>query len=846
MKERFKVMEDSRTEPSLYQNPRISIRRASRNSISSERTTILGSIRKRYISFRAAAILLLLLAAVPNTAHCAETRYVIKGRVVDASTDKGLPFANILIENANIRTSTNEEGDFTLTLPVRETRMRVSYVGYKAQSVNVRGDGSALIVKLTQANYQMQEVNVVAAKHSAAMINSIQLGNAEIKDFAGVTRDPLRSLQLMPGVSTDNEASAKMDVRGGTWDENSILIDGAEIHNPYHLKEISLASIGIFNLDMVKNIDFSAGGWGAKYGDALSSITIIDYKEGSTDRFDGNLNVSLFDLSGSFQGPISKNSSFIVAVRRSYLGDLLQLAHMSPGIYAGYYDVQGDVDYRFDSLNKLKVDFIYSNDVATQSPSNISGMYAYSGSLLGQNTLVSRHTNLMRSFWGRYSSFLFSVNSRNVLTDRFISRTLLYYSGDIEHERPIQITSIDMTYKGFPDLWLNQTSKANASYDLDMRTLSISQELDYKSTPFLDLQAGVGLKRIFYNYFPDLYSSVTSKTNTTHFPDTTVSVSYGSLATHDTMALIGPSYAMDSYFQQTFQIGSNLIVNLGARFDYYDLDKQGEYSPRANVSYEMPFRIRMDAAWGIYYQLPNFDQIRMSEPSKDNTHFQKANHYILGFEKHFLDAASFKIQFYQKYYSDLIPTIRLAYGSLFYGTKQNDAVGFAKGMDLQFSLNLKAVDFFLSYSYLVAKEKTPGTEYYPRCSDQRNTASIAVVLNPGSGWTLDVRGYYGSGYAYTPSIGELDPTTMMTTWTRGNTNSSHYPAYERVDVRISKKFFVLHSPLQVYLDVTNVLNRRNVWSYNYTYDTQGNPRIEPMLLLGIVPTIGTSYSFQLN
>ena len=289
-----------------------------------------------------------------------------------------------------------------------------------------------------------------------------------------------------------------------------------------------------------------------------------------------------------------------------------------------------------------------------------------------------------------------------MISDRLTSRTLLYYSGDIERERPLQITSINLKYSKFPDLWLNQTIENNETYDLDMNTFSMNQELNYKMTPFLELEAGVGLRRTYYNYIPDMYSSVSSVTNSAAYPDTTVSLIMGTLATSDTTSLVGPSYAFDSYIQQTYQIGTSLILNLGARFDYYDLDKQGEVSPRANLSYDLPLGITMNAAWGIYYQLPNFDQIRMSEASRDNTRFQKANHYVLGFDKSFLGAANLKVQFYQKYYSDLIPTIRLAYGSLFYGTKQNIAVGFAKGMDFQFSLNLAAVDFFLSYSYLVA------------------------------------------------------------------------------------------------------------------------------------------------
>jgi CarboxypepD_reg-like domain/TonB-dependent Receptor Plug Domain len=768
-----------------------------------------------------------------------------RGRVIDASTERGLPFANILVENTNYRASTDVNGDFKFHLPPKGSRLVVSYVGYRTDSIRAGADDSPVTVRLTPVGYTTEEVDVVATIASGQMPDALRLGSAEIKNFAGITRDPMRALQQMPGVSTNDEASAKMDVRGGTWDENSVVIDGAEIYAPYHLKEVTLSSIGIFNMDMVKGIDFSSGGFGAEYGDALSSVTSVHFKEGNRERFEGNVNLSPLDLSACVQGPIDKNSSFIIAARGSYLGYMLKTLNVSQDIYAGYYDIQGDLGYDLGSYSKLKVDFIYSKDNAVQAPSDVSGTYAYQGSLLGSPTLISRSANLYQSFDGNYGTSLLSARLTSVLSGKLTGQTLVYYSTDMEHEELIMINDIGLKFDRFPDMWTAQSTGANETYDLDIRSLSVNQHFDYKVSPSIDLQAGASVRRISYDYLPNMSGQTVVKTNTQMFPDTTVSASPGSFPFHDTTAIMAQTFALGGYIEQEFRIGDKLTLNMGARLDYFDMDKEMKYSPRLNLTYAMPLGIGMTAEYGIYYQLPTYEQLRSSEPSAANTPFQEATHLVLGFEKKFGDAVDAGIQIYRKNYSELVPTARMLSGRTYYYTDGTSAEGYANGVDLRCSATLSGVEFSFGYGFLVAMERITGSggPYYPRTSDQRHTASMAIIFNLGAGWTGDIRGFYGSGYAYTPEIARIDSTTMIGTWTQGSENSAHYPPYERLDARITRTFTLMGSPLRFYIDVTNVFNRKNVWSYQYTYDSSGNTKLEPMRLLGIVPAVGINYTF---
>lgn len=800
---------------------------------------------RRIPSVAAIARPFLFLLLIPSLVLCREDFLTVNGIVIDASTGKGLPFAHILVEKTDHRTSSNASGEFQLPLPSGGSKLIASYVGYKTDTAQVYPDGSPITIRLSPVGYAIKEVNILANKTANAMLNSFQIGQAQIRDFSGAMMDPMRSIQLLPGVSTDNEMSARVNVRGGTSDENMILIDGAEVYRPYHLNEVSMSSIGLFNSELVSSIDFSAGGWAAKYGNALSSVMNINYKEGSRDHFVGTADLGIMDLSGSFEGPINQNGSFIVAARGSYLGYLLKEIKMGQGIYAGYYDVQGHIVYDFSKLNKLSVTFIYSRDNAEQAPTNMASRNIFKGKMKGESTLVTQNTNTIISYGGNYSTSVLSFGFENMLSTQLVSRTLVYYSGQGEHQWPVNLITMNYKYAGFSGLWTGKSINVNLSDDLAMGKVSLNQELDYQATPFLDVDAGINIDRVFYDYAPHIYNEVTTVTNIVNFPDTTVS-SVSIDSSLDTAAINVPTYALGGYVQQTVRVLENMKLNLGFRFDYFDMDRESRCSPRADLSYLLPLDIKLNVAWGVYYQLPNYAQLRSGQPSGRNTSFQKATNYLVGLEKSLPGDGHLSVDFYQKYYSDLIPARRLQYGGLSYGSKLNDAVGYAKGMDVQWTMNLKYINFVISYSYLVAKEMLNQTNavYYPSITDQRHTASIAVVFNLGRRWTASMEGFYGSGYAYTPYVTRFDSTLMTALWVQGGNNSDHYPPYERIDIRVSKILSVLGSPMTVYLNVTNVLNRKNVAFYNFTYNSNGGPERVPLLLLGTVPTIGVHYTFD--
>ncbi len=773
----------------------------------------------------------------------AERAQLFYGRVVDASTEKALPYANILLKNTDYRTSTDSEGDFRIPVQSMGSKLVVSFIGYKTKEVEAVPADSSVLIRLTPKSYVTKEVKVIADEITNRMQNTIHLGSAAMKILSGITRDPLRALQLMPGTSSNDEASSRIDVRGGTWDENTVFIDGAEIYDPYHLRELSLASLSIFNMDVVKDIDFSAGGFGARYGDALSSVTSVHYKEGNRKHFEGNVNLSPLDLSACLQGPIGANASFIVAARGSYLGYVLKNLDVSPDIYGGYYDVQGDIAYHADESSRVQLDFLFSGENVTQSPFHNHSEASFEAVVRGMSTVVTDAYDQTQSFAGRYMNSLLSCSYNKTLAPGFQLNTLFYATFNTGHENPIQDWNTSTSYAGLPDLWQNRYNTASEKAEFLMNVVSLGESITYDPAPFLAFSAGATVKRIRYGYDPKMFNRVVSESNVIAYPDTTSSTGSAPIWYEDTLSVNAQTYQCQAFLQPRLTVSDNLVITPGIRFDYFQLNGEGEFSPRLNLWYRALLGVELTAAWGVYYQTPAYNQIYMTGPSVSDTRFQEATHYILGVEKRLSPDMDIRVDLYEKYYSHLIPAVRSPYGGLCYDLLDNNGVGYAKGFDFGYTMKLGNLELLLSYGYLVAKEKSgQETSYHPRFSDQRNTASIAIVYRPWERWTIDLRAYYGSGYAYTPLNAVLDSAAMVQEWLQSGDNSAHYPAYERVDLRVERNFTVLDNPLQMFIDVTNLLNRKNVWGYDYTLGSNGSQR-QTITLPGIVPAIGVSYKF---
>jgi len=321
--------------------------------------------------YRSVICSIIFILAFSIVCHAAD-KYTISGVVRDGSTKDPLACVNILIQGTTTGTSTDAQGKFSLEIPPGVCIVRCSLVGYKASSTEIKVQkNSRLVLELSSLDVCLQDVTVYSIQNISALqeeVSALTLQSEAIKQSTSVMADVLRSVQMLPGVSSNNELSAKFDVHGGDANENLVLINGSQVYEPYHIKEASNVSIGIFDVDMIKTMDLITGGYSARYGDRMSSVLNIEYREGSKERIQGQANVSMTDFSGLCEGPIGENGSFILGARQSYLQYIKNMLGVARQIHPAFYDVQGVLSYQLAPQHKIILKFIHAGDKFSQDP----------------------------------------------------------------------------------------------------------------------------------------------------------------------------------------------------------------------------------------------------------------------------------------------------------------------------------------------------------------------------------------------------------------------------------------------------------------------------------------------
>jgi len=632
-------------------------------------------------------------------------------------------------------------------------------------------------------------------------------------------------------------------VRGGTFDENLVLVNGVEIYSPFHLKAMSPMGVGIFNIDLIKNIDFSSGGYSAEYGNALSSIMNIEYDKGNSSSYSGRADLSMIDLSFLLQGPMTSSGSFAFALRHSYLDMLMRSLHADVGINLSYYDMQGTFNYKLSDSDILTATLIYSKDNDSQDPTTDYYGSQWISIINGQRSTVSYNGVNYRVVDANYHNTLLAMKYDKIFSPRFSAHTILSLYDEAEYETMLETKKQDYSYQNFPNIWAAYRFQANFLNQSDTKTLSAKQTFLFAPSPFYTIKTGFSYKRILYDLDKNAGTGEYFSENISYYPTIATTYYPRNPLYNDTANVHIVSYRTEGFIENIIQPLDNLVINAGFRTDYFDINRQIKFSPRLNLSYTLPLNFILRFSWGVYYQPPTFKQLKYYESTDANTPYSKAIHYIAGVERTFSKDLFAKIEFYYKKYSDLLPVSRMSNGSLQYLDKQNGAEGHAAGFDFQLVSKFSPFDLWLSYGYLIAREKLyTESDYYPRYSDQRNSLSAILNTDFGAMWESSIRFFYGSGYAFTPYVASYNSNKKNFVWLPLQKNSDHYPEYIRFDLRVSKTFILFNNPLKIYIDVLNIFGKQNVLSFNYTFNGS-SPVIKVNPLLPIIPSLGITYNF---
>ncbi len=352
----------------------------------------------------------------------AQSKYTISGYIRDAANGEELIGVNIVIPSLNAGTTSNVYGYYSLSVPEGEYDVEYQYIGY--QTVKKRlilNHNISLNVELREESTELQEVevsseridkNVTSVEMSVSKLSVKEI--QKIPQLLGET-DIIRTLTLLPGITTVGEGSNGFNVRGGAADQNLILLDEAPVYNSSHL----LGFFSIFNADAVKDVKLYKGGIPAQYGGRLSSVVDVRQKEGNSKNFAFNGGIGLLSSRLLVESPIVKDkASFMVAGRRSYADLFLKLSNDSAInqniLY--FYDLNAKVNWRISDKDRIYLSGYFGKDVF-----GINDLFGFDwGNTTG--TLRWNHLfnkKLFANFSAVYSDYTYSLGTPDDATVNF-------------------------------------------------------------------------------------------------------------------------------------------------------------------------------------------------------------------------------------------------------------------------------------------------------------------------------------------------------------------------------------------------------------------------------------------
>lgn len=300
----------------------------------------------------------------------------LRGFVTDSTNGEALVFCNVFLKEINVGASTNERGLYLIkSIPSgKEFEVTVSYVGYRTKTIKVFVEPSIvtqLDVKLQPLSVELQTIEKVGEKTIRENTTDISLERISVKEIEilpkGVETDIFRTLQYIPGVSTTGDVTAKFYVRGGSGDQNQILLNGVEIYNPFH----SLGLFSVIDPDMINSIEFYKGGFTSEYSGRVSSVMDVVSKDGNKNRIGFKGGLSFLTAKALLEGPIP-NGSFMITGRMSYNNDVLKKFFNEETVPVDFYDLSFKLNYSsediFENAKFSVFGFLSDDDVDYQDP----------------------------------------------------------------------------------------------------------------------------------------------------------------------------------------------------------------------------------------------------------------------------------------------------------------------------------------------------------------------------------------------------------------------------------------------------------------------------------------------
>lgn len=757
------------------------------------------------------SIIALFLVQMVSTGLAQSPAGSVKGLVVDAASKQPLIGVNILVQAEIYGAASNMSGRYNISgIPAGTYNIIFRYIGYEkhiATDVTVKpGRITQLDVDLRDSIVNGAEVIVTDEyfqKNFDQPTSVVSFNTEEIRRSPGSGGDVSRILMALPGTAQVADNSNDLMVRGGSPSENAFYVDNIRVPNVNHFptQGASSGAIGMLNVDFIREVSFYTGGFSAAYGNKLSSVVNIDFREGNRDELDTQLDMNMSGFGGVIEGPLPKrNGSWFLSGRKSYL-DLLVDA-IGTGSAPRYGDLHGKITCNLNSQHKISLLNIYgSSEMRTSRAAALENdQLSY-----GEYTAAQNTTGITwRYLWGNKG-----------------------YSN----------TSVSYGFIKSDDLWWNantQAKKQGANYLEGAARISNvnTYKISAGNTFEFGLEAEYDLAE--YDYF---FSAYTNRLGNL-VPELTVLDDFNTTQS-------------GLFFNYVWQPTPRWTYTWGVRGDYYSFSNNFNVSPRMAVSYRITDQLTLNGSTGIYYQSLPMVLLSQHEGNK-NLDDPRAVHFIAGIEYMFSLDTKFSLEVYDKEYSSLpmepmdpvlfvIDDGRSMHHFRRYTDLTDTGKAWSRGIELLIQKKL-AKDFYglLSGTYFRSRYRDLTGEWRNRIYDNRYIFSLIGGYKPGDIWELSVRWTYAGGVPYTPfDIPESSAVNAGIIDT-GRINEARYPAYHSLNIRADRRFFFGNSSLVSYISIWNAYNRENVAMYYWdeVKNEQGT-----YLQWSLIPIIGLEYEF---
>ncbi|MCF8242297.1 MAG: TonB-dependent receptor [Melioribacteraceae bacterium] len=758
---------------------------------------------------KAVTIILLLISYLSISASSNGT---LKGTVSDAKTKQPLIGVNIIIVGSNLGATTDQSGKYIFrNLDAGTYTIQFSYIGYskvtKTDVIVKPGRSIYLNVGMEPLPVELGNVVVSSGYFSDLKntpVSAVTFSSEEIRRAPGSAGDVSRIMYGLPALAKVNDSRNSLIVRGGSPVENTFYIDNIEVPNINHypVEGSSDGPIGILNVDFIEDVTFHTGGFSPAYGDKLSSIMEIDYREGNNDGILPQLNLNMAGLGGAVEGPIGNKGSFMFSTNISYL-DLVADKAETGGAIPRYQDAQGKLTYNLDDQNKITLLEIFSRDEINLD---------YDDALKTDLTIVYGSTNGIMNVSG--------LNWQRLWGNIGYSNTSLAYN----------YQNYDHNYsetKTQRHLYTNKSSENS----LVLRNVNYLKLSEFHGLDFgFDGKYYFNNFNLYYNEWQDHFGNVN--------PVLTVNEDFQSIK-------------IGLFIVDHFEISEKLRLDFGLRGDYFDATRNFSLSPRATLTYDFTEAASITASAGIFRQdIPNHILVQNNKFSSLKTPL--AYHNIVGISHLLSENTRLTIEGYYKYYKYFPidpnqPSVFLfdeaATEGLFlqHESLVDNGEAYAAGVEIMVQKKL-ASDFYgmVSGSYSKTKYKGADNTWRNRIYDNQYNFNLEGGYVPNDEWEFKVRWIYAGGAPYTPFDIASSKAMREGIWDLSNINSKRMPDYHSLNIRVDKRFYFNNSNMIVYLSVWNAYGRENIAQYVWD-EVKNEQGVQKQW--STLPVIGIEYEF---